>query len=100
MPRSNRPRRRRGAASEGEPIDLARALQGMQHSVVKRDGRYHVQPVSAASAQKSYACPGCGLDIQPGVAHVVTWRADTIMGEADALVDRRHWHTHCWRIHL
>lgn len=99
MPRSNRSRRRRGAEPEHEPIDLERALRGMRHSVAKRDGEWNVQPVSEASALKTYVCPGCGLDIQPGVAHVVAWRADAIMGEADALAARRHWHTHCWRIH-
>lgn len=99
MPRSNRPRRRRGQGDEPQPIDIERALRGMLHTVVKRDGQWNVQPVTAANAVKTYVCPGCGLDIQPGVAHVVTWRADTIMGEADALAGRRHWHTHCWRIH-
>jgi hypothetical protein len=99
MPRSNRSRRRRGADREHEPIDLERALQGMRRTVDKRDGQWHVQPLKAGHAHKTYACPGCGLDIQPGVAHVVTWRADAIMGEADALASRRHWHEHCWRIH-
>ena len=32
------------------------------------------------------------------LAHVVAWRADGLMGEADDLAARRHWHTHCWRI--
>lgn len=96
MPRSNRPRGRRG--EESPEIDLARALLGRSRVEDKRDGQWNVQPVSAASAQKSYRCPGCGLEISPGVAHAVTWRADGIMGEQDDLAARRHWHSHCWRI--
>jgi hypothetical protein len=37
-------------------------------------------------------------EVVPGTAHTVSWRADGIMGEADDLAGRRHWHTHCWRI--
>ena len=68
------------------------------HTQQKRDGLWHVQPLSAAGATKSYTCPGCGLEIAPGIAHTVTWRADGIMGEEDDLAGRRHWHVHCWKI--
>jgi hypothetical protein len=47
---------------------------------------------------KAYVCPGCGLDVPTGVAHLVTWRADGVLGDAADLAARRHWHTHCWRI--
>ena len=57
-----------------------------------------MQPIAAASALKAYVCPGCSLEVSPGTAHVVTWRADGLMGEADDLAARRHWHTHCWKI--
>lgn len=96
MPRSNRPRSRRG--DEEEPIDLTRALIARLHPEPKRDGLWNVQPLAAAGATKHYTCPGCGLEIAPGVAHTVTWRADGLMGEADDLAGRRHWHAHCWRI--
>ena len=69
-----------------------------RHTEAKRDGLWNVQPLSAARATKSYVCPGCGLDIEPGVPHTVAWRADGLMGEADDLAARRHWHTHCWKI--
>jgi len=95
MPRSNR---RRDARRDEEPFDLTRVLAGTLHTESKRDGDWKVQPLAAPSAVKSYTCPGCGLEIATGVAHLVTWRADGIMGEADALAARRHWHTHCWRI--
>lgn len=99
MPRSNRPRGRRGRGGDDEPeLDLSRALIAFKHTEPKRDGLWNVQPLSAANATKTYTCPGCGLEIGPGTAHTVTWRADGLMGEADDLAGRRHWHVHCWRI--
>lgn len=77
---------------------MERALAGRLRTDVKRDGAWNVQPQSASSAVKNYLCPGCGLEIEPGTAHIVAWRADGIMGEADDLAARRHWHTHCWKI--
>ena len=97
MPRSNRPRGRRSGDDDAE-VDLSRALIGRLSTEVKRDGVWNVQPLAAASATKFYVCPGCGLDIAPGIAHTVTWRADGIMGDAGDLAERRHWHLHCWRI--
>jgi hypothetical protein len=97
MPRSNRPRRR-AAGDEAPELDLERALLGRSRTVSKRDGLWNVQPHASGAATKVYTCPGCGLEIVPGTAHLVAWRADGIMGEADDLAGRRHWHTHCWRI--
>lgn len=96
MPRSNRPRGRKREPED--EFDPARVLAGAKRTESKRDGAWVVQPQSAASALKTYTCPGCGLAIEEGVAHVVTWRADSILGDEDALAARRHWHTHCWRI--
>src|SRR5690554_1514913 len=98
MPRSNRPRRHRGARGSGDEVDLTRALFGGRHTESKRGVLWNVQPVAATSAVKSYTCPGCGTEVAPGTAHVVTWRADGLMGEADDLAARRHWHSHCWKI--
>ncbi len=98
MPRSNRPRGYRGGRDEEDGPDLARALFGSRTTERKRDGLWTVQPISATSAAKTYTCPSCGRAIAPGVAHMVAWRADGLMGEADDLAARRHWHTHCWRI--
>jgi len=97
MPRSNHPRSSRHEP-EAEPLDLERALLGRLHTEVKRDGLWNVQPQAASSAVKVYVCPGCALEITPGTAHLVSWRADGIMGEAEDLAARRHWHTHCWKI--
>ncbi|MDH6181396.1 hypothetical protein M2152_001578 [Microbacteriaceae bacterium SG_E_30_P1] len=97
MPRSNRPRGRR-VPDEVPELDLSRALAGVRRTETKRDGVWNVQPITAAAAVKDYVCPGCSLTIAPGVAHLVTWRADGLMGEADDLAARRHWHSHCWKI--
>jgi hypothetical protein len=99
MPRSNRPRGRRTGHDENEDVDLARVLVGRLHVESKRDGQWNVQPVGGSSA-KVYTCPGCGLEIVPGTTHTVAWRADGLMGEADDIAARRHWHSHCWRIRI
>ncbi|MEJ3404241.1 hypothetical protein WDJ51_05820 [Rathayibacter sp. YIM 133350] len=97
MPRSNRPSRGRGRPEPDD--DLGRLLAGFKRTETKRDGAWNVQPVSAEKALKPYVCPGCSLTVEVGTAHVVAWRADALLGDAAALADRRHWHTHCWRIH-
>lgn len=98
MPRSNRPRGPRAGAGGDEEYDISRALFGSLRTESRRDGLWNVQSISAASASKSYTCPGCGLEITPGTAHLVAWRADGLMGEAEDLAARRHWHSHCWKI--
>ncbi len=50
-------------------------------------------------SDKEYACPGCSRTIEPGVAHVVTWREDGVLGAQADLAARRHWHSHCWNIY-
>lgn len=92
MPRANR--RRPEPPEDG----FERLLAGWKRTEVRGGREWYVQPVSAAAAQKAYVCPGCGLAIDPGTAHVVTWRADGVLGDAADLAARRHWHTHCWRI--
>lgn len=54
--------------------------------------------MTGVQAVKAYVCPGCNLQIAPGLAHLVAWRNDGLMGEAADLAARRHWHTHCWKI--
>ena len=99
MPRSNRPRRGGSPAGDGgEDQDLSRVLWGSLHVESQRDGAWNVQSVSASTAAKFYTCPGCGLEIAPKTPHTVAWRADGLMGEADDVAARRHWHNHCWKI--
>lgn len=100
MPRSNRPRRPHGRpfGPEEEPTGLDRLMSSWKRSEVRRGREYLVQPISAASAQKEYVCPGCGGTVLRGVAHVVVWRADGVLGDEADLASRRHWHNHCWSI--
>jgi hypothetical protein len=97
MPRSNRPRRRAAGDDPDEP-GLERLLAGWKRTEVRRGVSWNVQPVSALSAVKEYSCPGCSVPIATGTAHLVTWRADGVMGDVSDLAARRHWHTHCWKI--
>jgi hypothetical protein len=90
VPRRNRPR-------DEDPVQL-RSLLPVARDEVRRGRTYHVQPSGAASAEKAYRCPGCGREIEPGVAHLVIWRADGVLGDAADLAARRHWHTQCWRV--
>ena len=98
MPRSNRPRGRKAAGDDASPLDIERLTFGWRHTESKRGVSYTVQPISAANARKSYSCPGCGREVVPGAEHVAVWRAESIFGDDSALADRRHWHTHCWKI--
>ncbi|WP_344071392.1 hypothetical protein [Microbacterium sediminicola] len=93
MPRSHRRRPERPAGDGFE-----RMLAGWKRTETRRGTEWTVQPVTASAATKSYTCPGCTRVIGPGTAHVVTWRADGVLGDAADLAARRHWHTHCWRI--
>jgi hypothetical protein len=92
MPRSNR--RRPDAAGDDS---FERLLAGWKSTQVRRGVEWTVQPVSVAQAVKAYSCPGCGRSVDPGVAHVVVWRADGVLGDAADLAARRHWHTGCWK---
>jgi hypothetical protein len=98
MPRSNHPRRRPGNRSEDGDAGLDRLLAGWRRTEERRGAEWNVQPVAAAQAAKSYVCPGCGREIGPGVAHLVAWRADGVLGDAADLAARRHWHEACWRL--
>jgi hypothetical protein len=55
------------------------------------DGDWQVRQVPGSQTTKTYRCPGCDHEIQPGTPHVVAWSADE--GGAD---ERRHWHSGCW----
>ncbi len=87
---------RRRPDPESESFD--RLLSGWKRTEVRRGVTWTVQPVSASAAQKSYTCPGCGRTVVPGVAHIVAWRADGVLGDAADLAGRRHWHSACWKV--
>lgn len=93
MPRSHR---RRPDPSGDDSLE--RLLAGWKRTELRRGVEWTVQPVSAVQAQKAYICPGCGRQIDVGVAHLVAWRADGVLGDAADLAARRHWHQHCWKV--
>jgi hypothetical protein len=93
MPRSHR---RRPDPSGDDSLE--RLLAGWKRTEMRRGVEWTVQPVSAVQAQKAYICPGCGRQIDVGVAHLVAWRADGVLGDAADLAARRHWHQHCWKV--
>ena len=61
------------------------------------DGEWLVRAVPGAAALKPYRCPGCDQLIPPGTAHVVAWPVQKALLSAEAVDERRHWHTACWR---
>lgn len=56
---------------------------------------WRVRQIPGSAATKTYRCPGCDQEIRPGVAHVVAWPLEPLIGSGEQ--DRRHWHTGCWR---
>ncbi|MGL5405589.1 MAG: hypothetical protein ACRDAX_02175 [Propionibacteriaceae bacterium] len=71
---------------------------GHAQSASKQDGRWVVRSIPGAHAAKLYRCPGCGGDIQIGVAHIVAWPQEAhSMFSASPIEERRHWHTGCWK---
>ncbi|RJQ66867.1 hypothetical protein D5S17_34295 [Pseudonocardiaceae bacterium YIM PH 21723] len=87
MPRRNHDRRvpRTPPRAVGGATGWARTEDGP-------GGDYLVRNVPGSQATKTYRCPGCDHEIQPGISHVVAWPAE----EYGSSEQRRHWHTGCW----
>lgn len=94
MPRNNRPRR----GNEHVPLNFERINSGSRRTESRAGREWTVQTITESNAQKDYVCPGCSGTITPGVAHLVAWRNDGIMGDQADLADRRHWHNACWKV--
>jgi hypothetical protein len=54
------------------------------------DDDVEVRRIQPYEATKTYLCPGCNGDIEPGTGHLVV-----VPSEAPDL--RRHWHHACWK---
>ena len=92
------PRKPRGGlppvrpAGEGEEDGEIPALRlGPERIESAPDGDWVVRAMPGEATVKTYRCPGCDQEIQPGTAHLVVWPAYT-PGPAE----RRHWHRPCW----
>jgi hypothetical protein len=61
-----------------------------------RDGaQWHVRPLAGSS--REYTCPACHQPVRPGTGHVLVWPVVKALLSAEAIDERRHWHTACWR---
>ncbi|HEU0256262.1 MAG TPA: hypothetical protein VFQ96_00315 [Microbacteriaceae bacterium] len=104
MPRRNRPRKARGRGGpwarrgEAEAPGGQSARAGWSRVETRHGVSWHVRPMTAERALKSYVCPGCGRAVEPGTGHLVVWRAQGVLGDAADLAGRRHWHAACWRV--
>ena len=78
------------------PRPPQRPLRVIERVVDKRDGQWNVRPITGATSTKTYTCPGCLRDITPATPHVVVWPVEKALLSADAIDERRHWHTPCW----
>lgn len=73
-----------------------RPLRPVAERIVdKRDGQWFVRPITGATSVKTYTCPGCLAAITPATPHQVVWPVEKPL-LADAIDERRHWHTACW----
>ena len=83
--------RRRATRPAQRPLRPA-----LERIVDKRDGQWVVRPITGATSVKTYTCPGCSTPITPATPHVVVWPVEKPLLSADAIDERRHWHTACW----
>ena len=91
MPTSRRPSKHLRAP---RPLDTAR--HPTRRSM--RAGTFLVRDVPADRALKPYTCPGCGNTVAVATPHVLVWPETPGIGYESGIEQRRHWHTHCWRI--
>lgn len=78
--------------------DVERLAHGGARLESRRSGDWYVRDIPSHRAEKPYRCPSCSQDIPVAQAHVVAWRADHLFGGDAAVRDRRHYHSHCWRL--
>lgn len=87
-------------AALNPPRDVSRLSYGGARKESYRGEEWFVRDIPEHRAEKPYLCPACGVTVPAGQAHIVAWRANHLMGDDAAVRDRRHYHTHCWRIGL
>ncbi len=97
MGRSRGPSKYQRAAAAPQR-DVSRLANGGARREMRRGREWFVRDVSVQRAEKIYRCPECGSDVPPGQAHVVAWSAENLFGDSAAVADRRHYHSHCWRL--
>lgn len=80
------------------PRDVTRLANGGARTEHHRGVEWWVREIPSHRAEKVYRCPECGGDVPVGQAHIVAWRAGHLMGDVAAVRERRHYHSHCWRM--
>lgn len=92
------PRRKPSAASRRGPRRPPSRGSGGDLPPVedKHDGQWHARRLTGASSRATYTCPGCHRAIPPATPHVVAWPVLKPLLSAEAVDERRHWHTDCW----
>jgi len=78
--------------------DVSRLAHGGAKRQTRHGSEWFVREVPSGRAEKRYLCPDCLIDIPIGQAHVVAWSAEHLFGDEAALRERRHYHSHCWRL--
>lgn len=97
MTRSRRSNKYQRAAHQPER-DVTRLAYGGARKQFRRGTEWFVREIPAHRAEKGYRCPECGTEVPAGQAHVVAWSAEHFFGDDAAVRDRRHYHSHCWRL--
>lgn len=85
-------------AAQQPPRDVTSLAYGGARKESRRGSEWFVRDIPVHRAEKPYRCPACGTDVPTGQAHVVAWSADHLFGDDAAVRDRRHYHSHCWRV--
>ena len=80
--------------AEYQELDVSRLKMSIPHVEQKRGIEFQVQQTTGSNAEegKSWVCPVCVVQIDPGTIHTVAW--DVHRG----VQSRRHFHNHCWKI--
>lgn len=83
------PRRhtRRRLPASARPVDQRVETRGA--------AQWHVRALSGSD--KEYRCPGCHQPVRPGTGHVLVWPVEKALLSVEAIDERRHWHSACWR---
>jgi len=85
-------------AAEQPPRDVTHLAHGGSRIETRRGTEWYVRSIPAQRSEKAYRCPECLNEVPIGTAHIVAWSAEHLFGDEAAVRDRRHWHTHCWRL--
>lgn len=79
--------------SRRRPPERARSVD--ERIETRGSTQWHVRALNGSD--KQYRCPGCHQPVHPGTGHVLVWPVLKALLSAEAIDERRHWHTACWK---